>query len=152
MLDHPGAIWVPTGGPKGPFWPQTDHNWVIEVMEKFMRAERRRQELFEGLGDDREVKPRELKQGNWRQDGRRDGNCYQCGKPGHKRADCPGLGGGRSYSTSQATLIRRSDKVPNSGLGPKWDQSAKKVPKKSLFCLQVPNFSLISINERIASI
>ena len=47
---------------------------------------------------------------------------------------------------------RRSDKVPNSGLGPKWDQSAKKVPKKSLFCLQVPNFSLISINERIASI
>ena len=29
------------------------------------------------------------------------------------------------------------------GLGPKWDQSAKKVPKKSLFCLQVPNFSFM---------
>ena len=27
MLDHPGAIWVPTGGPKGPIWPQTDPNW-----------------------------------------------------------------------------------------------------------------------------
>ena len=28
-------------------------------------------------------------------------------------------------------LFRRSKKVPNSGLGPKWDQSAKIVPKKS---------------------
>ena len=27
MLDHPGAIWVPTGGPEGPFWPQADPNW-----------------------------------------------------------------------------------------------------------------------------
>ena len=35
---------------------------------------------------------------------------------------------------------RRSKKVPNLGLGPKWDQSAKMVPKKSRFCFQVPNF------------
>ena len=35
---------------------------------------------------------------------------------------------------------KRSDKVPNLGLGPKWDQSAKKVPKKSLFCLPSPKF------------
>ena len=27
-------------------------------------------------------------------------------------------------------IVRRYDKVPNSGLGPKWDQSAKMVPKK----------------------
>ena len=40
------------------------------------------------------------------------------------------------------------DQVP----GPNWDQGAKKVPKKSLFCLQVPKISFISINERIASI
>ena len=26
------------------------------------------------------------------------------------------------------TIYRRYDKVPNSGLGPKWDQSAKMVP------------------------
>ena len=30
----------------------------LEVVEKFMKAERRRQELFEGLVDDKEVKPR----------------------------------------------------------------------------------------------
>ena len=35
---------------------------------------------------------------------------------------------------------RRCNKVPNSGLGPKWDQSTNMVPKKSRFCLQVPNF------------
>ena len=67
----------------------------LVVMEKFMRAERHRQELFEGLVDEKEVKPREFKQLDWR-----DNNCVQCGKSGHKKADCPGLGGGRSYSTS----------------------------------------------------
>ena len=38
------------------------------------------------------------------------------------------------------SVRRRSKKVPNSGLGSKWDQSAKVVPKKSQFCFQVPNF------------
>ena len=35
---------------------------------------------------------------------------------------------------------RRYNKVPNLGLGPKWDQGAKMVPKKSQFYFQVPNF------------
>ena len=34
---------------------------------------------------------------------------------------------------------RRYNKVPNLGLGPKWDQGAKMVPKKSQFYFQVPN-------------
>ena len=35
---------------------------------------------------------------------------------------------------------RRYNKVSNLGLGPKWDQGAKMVPKKSQFYFQVPNF------------
>ena len=46
----------------------------------------------------------------------------------------------RTEPQKPPVLTRRSDKVPNLGLGPKWDESAKKVPKKSRFCLQVPNF------------
>ena len=34
----------------------------------------------------------------------------------------------------------RYNEVPNLGLGPKWDQSPNLVPKKSQFCMQVPNF------------
>ena len=37
-------------------------------------------------------------------------------------------------------LHRRYNEVPNLGLGPKWDQSQNLVPKKSQFCMQVPNF------------
>ena len=36
--------------------------------------------------------------------------------------------------------FRPSNEVPNLGLGPKWDQSPNLVPKKSQFCMQVPNF------------
>ena len=32
-------------------------------------------------------------------------------------------------------IARRSKKVPNSGLGPKWDQSSNLAPKESRFCL-----------------
>ena len=35
MLDHPGAIWVPTGGSKGPLWPQTD---PVKLGEKLLSA------------------------------------------------------------------------------------------------------------------
>ena len=51
-----------------------------------------------------------------------------------------------TYKSTQCTthircrVIRRYNKVPNLGLGPKWDQGAKMVPKKSQFYFQVPNF------------
>ena len=40
-------------------------------------------------------------------------------------------------------INRRSNEVPNLGLGPKWDQSPNLVPKKSQFCMQVPNFFVV---------
>ena len=45
----------------------------------------------------------------------------------------------------QSLETRRSNKVPNWGLGSKWDQSAKMVPKKSQFCLKGLNFAVLRI-------
>ena len=40
----------------------------------------------------------------------------------------------------------------NSELGPKWDQSINLVPKKSRFCLQVPNFSGFLIFSQLSQV
>ena len=45
--------------------------------------------------------------------------------------------------TITLTKIRPSNEVPNLGLGPKWDQSPNLVPKKSQFCMQVPNLGYL---------
>ena len=53
--------------------------------------------------------------------------------------------GGAISQPNKVLVLQRAGapkKVLNSGLGPKWDQSSKLVPKKSRFCLQVPNFCL----------
>ena len=118
----------------------------LDVMEKFMKAERRRQELFDGLGDDKEVRPRESKQANWRQDGRKEGNCFQCGKPGHKKADCPGLGKGNTYNTSQVSTTpcpacNQQHTFTN--------REGKEVPSKRLGA-SCSVFSNLGANERVA--
>ena len=51
--------------------------------------------------------------------------------------------GGAISQPNKVLVLQRAGapkKVLNSGLGPKWDQSSNLVPKKSRFCLQVPNF------------
>ena len=32
MLTHPGAFYVPTGAPKGLFWPKTDSHWEQKLL------------------------------------------------------------------------------------------------------------------------
>ena len=59
----------------------------LKVMRTFMKAERERQEVFAGLLDDGEVKPKD----NLRQGGRVD-PCSRCGRTGHQPAECPGQG------------------------------------------------------------
>ena len=46
----------------------------------------------------------------------------------------------RALEGAKSSTCRRYNEVPNLGLGPKWDQSPNLVPKKSQFCMQVPNF------------
>ena len=65
----------------------------LAVMRKFMKAERRRQEAYSAVLTDG---------GDAGQGGGRDRRCSKCGKPGHRPNDCPGQGGGRSYSNQQA--------------------------------------------------
>ena len=59
----------------------------LKVMKAFMKAERERQEVFAGLLDDGDVKPKE----NLRQGGRVD-PCSRCGRTGHQPSECPGQG------------------------------------------------------------
>ena len=47
---------------------------------------------------------------------------------------------GKGEKQEKTKNSRRYNEVPNLGLGPKWDQSPNLVPKKSQFCMQVPNF------------
>ena len=59
----------------------------LKVMKAFMKAERERQEVFAGLLDDGDVKPKD----NLRQGGRVD-PCSRCGRAGHQLSECPGQG------------------------------------------------------------
>ena len=54
------------------------------------------------------------------------------------------LGGIGPKASYILTLFSANNEVLNLGLSPHWGQAPQKVPKKSQFCSQVPNFIVVA--------
>ena len=76
----------------------------LEVMRVFMRQEREQQQLFAALVPEGGETSREPKQGGAGLGRGKNMECFMCGGISHKRAECPGLSGGRSHAIQSSSI------------------------------------------------
>ena len=122
----------------------------LEVMKQFMKAERRRQEMYSGVLNDAGVapKPRERTPGG--QSGGKESACFKCGKLGHKQAECRGQGGAAQGGGGRSSHTQGAASVPC----PACDQAhtfkgrdGVVRPSTRLGC---STFKRLGVNERVA--
>ena len=113
----------------------------LKVMKAFMKAERERQEVFAGLLDDGDVKPKE----NLRQGGRVD-PCSRCGRTGHQPSECPGQGdwSRTSHATRAASAPCPACKEFHTFIG---GDGVARPSTKLGFCT---TFRSLGVDERVA--
>ena len=121
----------------------------LEVMKKFMKAERRRQELLEGLIDEKDQKIREPQQGAERKDPRQ---CYECGEVGHDGNECPAFDGSRYHVRGNSHSNYQPVALPCPACNQKHtyiNKNGEEMPSTKLGFL-CPAFNNLSVNERVA--
>ena len=69
-----------------------------------MRQEREQQQLFAALVPEGGDRTKEARQPGGGPGGRKNDLCYECGKPGHRRSQCPGVSSGRAHATQDSGL------------------------------------------------